>query len=137
MEKVEKKYYIRLEDSRLVEVSKEVYIVYYKMKREERYQIERDLQHGLLHYDEWDSEDTNGAEYIADKMADTEKEALDHIANQALWELIEQTGNQSDLCRLIAEGKTECEIAEILGINQSTVNRNKKRLYSKLRKILK
>ncbi len=118
-------------------MGKEVYIAYHKMKREEKYQKERDLQHGLLYYDGWDSEDTNGAEYIADKVADTEKEALDHIANQVLWELIEQAGSQSDLCRLIAEGKTECEIAEILGINQSTVNRNKKRLYRKLRKILK
>ena len=137
MDSEKKRYYIRLKNGSLVEVSKEVYIAYYKMKREEKYQKERDMRYGLLHYDSWDTETGNGAEYIADKAMDTEEEAIQHILWQQLWEMIGQFGEKSDLFRLIASGRTEREIAEILGINQSTVNRNKRRLYRKIKKLLK
>lgn len=137
MERSRKRYYIKLEPEGLVEVSEEVYIVYYKMKRAEKYQAERDKRHGLLYYDSWDTETGNGAEYIADKTMDTEEDAIHHISQQELWKMLSQIGEQSDLCRFIASGRTEREIAEILGISQSTVNRNKKRIYRKLKKILK
>lgn len=136
MDTDDKKYYVRLKSER-VEVSKEVYEAYYSMQRKEAYQTERDQRYGLLHYDAWDSENTNGVEYLADSAANTEEEALEHMMRQELWRLIDQAGGQSDLCKLIAEGRTEREIAEILGVTQSTVNRNKNRLYRRLRKNMK
>ena len=136
MDTEDKKYYIRLKSER-IEVTKEVYEVYYSMQRKEAYQIERDYRHGLLYYDAWDSENNNGVEYLPDKAANTEEEALDLITRQEFWTLIGQAGDQNDLCKLIADGRTEREIAEILGIAQSTVNRNKNRLYRRFRKKLK
>lgn len=137
MEKPKRKFYIRLQQTGLIEVSQEVYNAYYNMRREEKYQMERDLKHGVLYYDGWDTEDTNGEEYLADRTANTEKEALDHIMQQEFWDQTGLTSEQSKLLRLIAAGKTECEIAEILGISQSTVNRNKNRMYRRLKKILR
>ena len=54
------------------------------MKREEKYQAERDRRHGLLYYDSWDTENSTGAGYIVDKTVDTEEDAIQHISQQVL-----------------------------------------------------
>ena len=48
--KEDKKYYIKLDDKQLVEVTNDIYTVYYQMRRRERYLEERDLKNGLIYY---------------------------------------------------------------------------------------
>lgn len=58
-----KRYFIRVQKI-LVEVTGEVYTAYYEMERKEKYLIERDKSHGLLYYDGWDTETSNGVDFI-------------------------------------------------------------------------
>ncbi len=134
MDTEDKKYYIRLKSER-IEVTKEVYEAYYSMQRKAAYQTERDYRHDLLYYDAWDSERTNGAEYIPDVNFDTENEALKRLDREDFWKYIDRIDNKYHICRLIAMGKTEQEISEIIGISQQAVSKAKRRLFAKLKKI--
>ena len=58
-----KRYFIRVQKI-LVEVTGEVYTAYYEMERKEKYLLERDKAHGLLYYDGWDTETSNGVDFI-------------------------------------------------------------------------
>lgn len=58
-----KRYFIRVQKI-LVEVTGEVYTAYYEMERKEKYLLERDKSHGLLYYDGWDIETSNGVDFI-------------------------------------------------------------------------
>ena len=55
MNKTREKYFIKVQDD-LIEVSREVYITYYKMVRREKYLVERDREYGLIYYDGWNFE---------------------------------------------------------------------------------
>lgn len=130
-----KKYYVRLENNQLIEVSKEVYIAYYSMKREEKYQKERDLKHGLLYYDDWDTEEINGVEFIKDKNVNIDE----NIKFQELYEAIlnfENIYDEQKILLLLASGEKESNIAKRLKMSQSTVNRKKVRLLILLREYL-
>ena len=82
--KEERKYYIKLDDKQLVEVTKEVYTVYRQMERKERYQEERDLEKGLIHYDSWDTKNINGQDYIRYTEESTEEDILLEDDNESL-----------------------------------------------------
>ena len=130
-----KKYYVRLENNQLIEVSKEVYIAYYSMKREEKYQKERDLKHGLLYYDDWDTEEINGVEFIKDKNVNIDE----NIMFQELYETFlnfENIYDEQKILLLLALGEKESNIAKRLKMSQSTVNRKKVRLLILLREYL-
>lgn len=130
-----RRYYIKLKDEGLVEVSKEVYTTYYKMQREEKYQQERDLKNGLLHYNSWDSDRANGIDCIRDPAAGIEECVSEKIMLETLIEYIERHDRHKILA-LVAAGKKEDEIAAIIGISQSGVNKKKRRLLRKLAEIL-
>ncbi len=136
MDTEDKKYYIRLKSER-IEVTKEVYEAYYSMQRKAAYQTERDYRHGLLYYDAWDSERTNGVEYVPDINFDTEAEAIKRLDRESFWKYIDEVDCKYHICRLVAAGKTEEEIAQICGLTQSGVNKRKKRLFKKLARLLK
>ena len=130
-----KKYYVRLENNQIIEVSKEVYIAYYSMKREEKYQKERDLKHGLLYYDDWVTEEINGVEFIKDKNVNIDE----NIMFQELYEALlnfENIYDEQKILLLLASGEKESNIAKRLKMSQSTVNRKKVRLLILLREYL-
>lgn len=131
-----RRYYIKLKNDGLIEVSKEVYTTYYKMQREEKYQQERDLKNGLLHYDSWDSDRANGSDCIRDTAASIEERVNEKLMLETLVEYIEQH-DKHKILSLVAAGKKEDEIAAIIGISQSGVNKKKRRLLRKLAKIWK
>lgn len=133
MDEPDKRYFIKVQDE-VVEVSQEVYIAYYKMARQERYLDERDTAHGLLHYEAWTSEKMNGAEYIRDIDTNVEEEALQNLG-ESIWREVDRIGDKYGICRLVAIGKTEEEIAEIAGISQQAVNKAKQKLFKKLKNI--
>ena len=61
----EKKYYIRVPEA-LVEVSKEVYVEFYRSERRLRTLEEKDQRNGLLSYNAFDTDEGLGEEYVAD-----------------------------------------------------------------------
>lgn len=64
----EKKYYIRVQEA-YVEVSKEIYVEFYRSERRLRTLEERDQRNGLISYDAFDTDDGPGEEYIVDLNA--------------------------------------------------------------------
>ena len=129
-----KRYFIRVQKI-LVEVTGEVYTAYYEMERKEKYLLERDNDHSLLYYDGWDTETSNGVDFIKDNKTNVEEEAIKNLLPD-IWSYVEKIGDKYCICQLIASGKTEKEIAEICKVTQQTVNETKLRLFKKLKKII-
>ena len=134
MKKESKRYFIRVQKI-LVEVTGEVYTAYYEMERKEKYLLERDKSHGLLYYDGWDTETSNGVDFIKDNKVNVEEDAIKNLLPD-IWSYAEKIGDKYHICQLIADGKTEKEIAEICKVTQQTVNETKLRLFKKLKKII-
>ena len=55
----EKKYYVHIPGT-IVEVSKEIYEEYYHLDRKLRTLEEKDQRHGLIHYNNFDTDDSLG-----------------------------------------------------------------------------
>ena len=59
----EKKYYIRVPEA-LVEVSKEIYVEFYRSERRLRTLEEKDQRNGLISYNAFDTDEGLGEEYV-------------------------------------------------------------------------
>lgn len=133
--KEERKYYIKLDDKQLVEVTKDIYIVYYQMRRRERYLEERDLKNGLIYYSSWDTEDMNGEELLVDKSGSIEDVIFNDMRYKAVVSFINEN-DKRDILKLSIFGKTETQIAAILGVSQPYVSKEKTKLILALKKYL-
>ena len=133
--KEDRKYYIKLDGKQLVEVTKEVYTVYRQMERKERYQEERDLEKGLIHYDSWDTKNINGQDYIRYTEESTEETVISNMRYKAIVSFINEN-DKKDILKLSLLGKTEKQIAAILGVSQVSINKSKTKLFLALKKYL-
>ena len=68
--KEKKEYQIRI-PGRLVPVSKEVYLAYYRMARREQFVFEKDRRAGVAYYSDLDTDEILGEETIPDLAAPT------------------------------------------------------------------
>ena len=64
-----KEFYIRVKDE-LVEVTREVYLTYYRGKRGEETQLEKIRRNHVVSYDAFDTESALGAEMLIDTASD-------------------------------------------------------------------
>ena len=64
----EKKYYIKLQGE-LIEVSKEVYLAYYRMERSARVVVEKDQRNGTVLFSDLDTQEFLTAEMFQDQDA--------------------------------------------------------------------
>ena len=133
--KEERKYYIKLDDKQLVEVTKDIYTVYYQMRRRERYLEERDLKNGLIYYSSWDTEYMNGEELLVDKLGSIEDVIFNDMRYKAVVSFINEN-DKRDILKLSIFGKTETQIAAILGVSQPYVSKEKTKLILALKKYL-
>ncbi len=62
----EKQEYLIKVQGQLIPVTKEVYLIYYRMKRHELYLEEKDRAHGVFYYSALDTEETKGEDAIPD-----------------------------------------------------------------------
>ena len=76
-----------------------------------------------------------GVDFIKDNKVNVEEDAIKNLLPD-IWSYAEKIGDKYHICQLIADGKTEKEIAEICKITQQTVNETKLRLFKKLKKII-
>ncbi len=134
----EKKYLIRVKGE-LVEVSKEVYLIYHKMKRRALYLIEREKVHQVCLFSNLDSDEITGEEMIPDMDSDS----VEYIATKTLMadRLHEclKILNQRDrvlIPILFFDGKTEREAAEIYGVSHVAIHKKRVRILERLRKII-
>ena len=133
--KEEREYYIKLDDKQLVEVTKDIYTVYYQMRRREHYLEERDLKNGLIYYSSWDTENMNGEELLVDKSGSIEDVIFNDIRYKNIISFINKN-DKRDILKLSIFGKTETQIAAILGVSQPYVSKEKAKLILALKKYL-
>lgn len=134
----EKKYFIRIPHA-LVEVTEEVYLSYFRMKRRWSAQEERDTYNGLVSYDAMDTEEMLGEEIIPDSdQPSVEDIVTSKLLQEKLYYCLSQltAAEQSLICALFFKEKTEREYAKILGISQKAVNKRRHKVLIKLRRLM-
>ncbi len=131
----EKQYSIRV-GKRNVPVSEDVFKEYDSMARRERYQCARDRAKRLAHYDAWDIDGMNGAEFCADQEFSTEERALAAIEAEVIWQCVEKLKDEYQICRLISQGYSEREIAKICGVTKNAIHKRKKHIFEQLKMML-
>ena len=133
----EKKYYIHIPGT-IVEVSKEIYEEYYHLDRKLRTLEEKDQRHGLIHYNNFDTDDSLGEEIITEWTAESVEETVIRnlmIANLRVH-LAKLPVIERDLIHAIFYDQiSEADIGKRLGISQKAVNKRKKKILQKLQKL--
>ena len=125
----------KLSKALMVPVTEEVYYEYMRHewredKREQRKEQDLSLNQLLEDYD-LDFEDTDNSEDIQQSLEQAE-------LYSRLYRSIENINEPGKtIIQLLLKDKTEKEIAEIIGISQSSVNKKKKEAYKYLQKELK
>lgn len=133
-----KEYRIRI-SGKLVEVTKEVYLCYYRMQRRALFLEEKDGKHGVVYYSAMDTEETNGEEAIPDLTSPyVEDVVTDKLMVEQLYRCISRlTESEKTLIEaLYFQGKSEREWSAETGIPQKTINNRRLRLVGKLRKMM-
>jgi len=131
------KYVLKI-DGNQIEVSKRIYDEYYRLRNREIYLSHRDRKEGLLHYDAWDTEQSNGCyDLVVDIRFDTEERAIERIERSELWNIVNGVQDKYKICYFISRGYTEREIAEIYGVSQIAIHKQKKKIFKVLKKIFK
>ena len=132
--KEREKYVIRLGDSTLVEVNREIYLEWYRSERRERYQRERDRKYGLcsiegLHEKGYFPEQSVCA---ADVTLETVlwNECRDNLGN-ALKSLTKHDARLVQL--LYFEEITVKAAADIFGCSRKTIGKHRERILKELR----
>ena len=135
----EKKYYIRIKKA-LVEVTKEVYRVYYQMDRHERYLTEKDIAHKVWQYSNLDTEDILGEEMIPDlQSTSVEDLATANLLVEKLRRCIKllPDADQRLIHSIFYEGMSERQFARKEGIPLMTVRDKKVKILARLKSFLK
>lgn len=135
----EKKYFIKVPGT-LVEVTKDVYLAYFRARRRWSAQNERDTYNGLISYDAMDTEEMLGEETIPDSATlGVEDVALDRLMQEKLHRCLAELSmpEQDMLHALYFDGLSERQFSQRAGIPQRTIHDRKRRALAKLKKMLR
>lgn len=133
------KFYIKIK-GQLVEVTKDVYLAYYRGKRVEKTQLEKIHRNHVLSYDTFDTGSVLGAEMLIDTAsAEPEDIVISRIMAEKLHDgistLLEE--EQQLIFAIFFDGLSEREAAQKLGIPLMTLHNKKAGILAKLLKFLK
>ena len=132
------KKYLRVEDT-VVEVSQEVYDEYYRMDRQERYQVERDMNKGTLYYNRFNLEEKSGEEMLADVNCKSVEDQAEQENMMTLLREAIQTLSREEQCiifKMYYEDKPLRVIEEETQIPYSNLRRIHAVILSKLRQLV-
>ncbi len=110
----DKKHYIKVSGT-LVEVTKDVYLTYFRARRRWYAQKERDTYNGLVSYDTMDTEETLGEDTIPDsRTPSVEDIVLDKLLREKLRRcLAELSQSEQDMLHgLYFEGLSERQLSK-------------------------
>lgn len=136
-EEKEKTYYIRAMGE-AVEVPKDLYLAYFKMRRQEMGLLERDRYNGTLHYNDLDTNETVGIEALADESASVEDAVVNKLMVEKLRtgiSSLDETDRQL-IQALFFDGLSERKLSQKTGIPHMTIHDCKMRVLEKLKKFL-
>jgi len=128
-------YRICLEDGTLVEVTREVYLCWYQMRRKERYQIEKESKHHVYSLEALQKMSYYSDLSISDDM-DVEKIILQQMESEEIREMIMELSDYEQeiiYCLYYLELNTK-ETAEMLGRSRCAIGQKKQKLLRKLRR---
>lgn len=134
----EKKYYIKVQ-SELVEVSKEVYLTYYRMDRKARVVVEKDQRNGTVLFSDLDMKGLLTAEIFQDKEAvSVEEMAIGSVMKERLHQCLQTLSQQERdmIYALYFEGLSERQLSERTGVHYMTIHARKVRALQKLKKLM-
>ena len=133
------KFYIKVREE-LVEVTQEVYLTYYRARRRELAQIEKERRHRVLSYDAFGTSGALGAEMLADTASDEPEDLvitrlMAKKLHACLSKLSEEERRLVQL--LFFENASERAAALRLGLSAMTVHNRKERILAKLLKLMR
>lgn len=132
------KYIIKVE-GKLVEVTPEVYYTYFRMERQERWQEEKLQGHDVVSYDALDNTETVGVEVLPDlRLPSMEEVIMTREIYDKLHRAVDALPREERnlIHAIYFEGKSEREYAKILGISQNSTFKRRRKILSKLKKLM-
>ena len=126
-------------NGKLIAVTEEIYTVYYKMDRRERYLEERDTKHGTVYYNEMDTDEMSGVEAIYDpNAASVEQIVMDTLMREKLHRglVLLPESDRELIDALFFQGMSERQAAPVFGLSQKGINKRKARILATLKNIL-
>lgn len=132
------KYMIKIQGN-LIEVTEDVYYAYFRMERQERWQEEKKQGHEVVSYDALDNGETVGVEAIQDMESPSMEDLA--IANELKDRLHHVVAalpkTERELIQAIYfEGVSANDYANQVGLTHRGVNKQRKRILSKLKMLL-
>jgi len=124
---------------KLVAVTEEVYLAYYRQDRKARFSQEKDQNHGVVSFHNLDTGEMNGEDAIPDLTTPSVEDMVEgklmaeHL-HRCLALLTE--GERSLLGKIYFSGQSEYEVAQTLGIPRMTVHNRKVKALCKLKKMM-
>ena len=134
----EKKYYIKVQ-GKLAEVSKEVYLTYYRMERQARVVVEKDQRNGTVLFSDLDMEELLVEEMFQDRDAvSVEEIAVGSVMKEKLHQCLQALPQQERdiIYALFFEGLSERQLSDRTGIHFMTIHARKVRVLQKLRNLM-
>lgn len=121
----------------LLEVTRSKYLDYYRSERRQRYIKERAREKGDISYHALDTEELQGESIIRDLCADVEEQAIRNIMAEKLHIALKLFSEEEQrlIHMIYFEDQTETQCAEVFGVSHQAVNKRKKRILERLRKI--
>lgn len=135
MAEKQKKYVIKI-PGQLVEVTEEIYLTYYRMRRRELFLEEKDMQHGISRYSDLDTEEILGEEMIPDR---TSEDIQDTVVAKLMTERLQQClrllpdAERELIHALYFEGLSERQLSKRTGLPQKTINDRKHKALRRLK----
>ena len=123
----------------LMEVPEDAYKAFYKRKRREKYLKDRSKDNGDFSYDMLTTDEFNGEDILVDAVADTQGEAEKSLLLDKLRQGINSLSGyeQQLLHQLFSQRLSERTIADMYGVSQVAIHKQKARALAKLKKLLK
>lgn len=139
MEDKEKNVFVLPVKGELIQVTKEVYMEFYKQRNHEKYLKRKDKDNGIVSYDSWKMERQNGIDFLIDEDANIEDETMKKSDFEKLTKCLRLlTSDELYLIhKIYVECKTEKEVSYILKVTQQSVNIRKRKILKKLYNMLK
>ncbi|MDR3277323.1 MAG: sigma-70 family RNA polymerase sigma factor [Oscillospiraceae bacterium] len=130
-------YFIRA-DAELVEVDYEVYLTYYRMRRQEKTLLEKDARHGVVSYDAWDNESGPGAGAIRDPAPPPEELVLGKLTKRKLKRCLQELpADERDLIHaLFFTEKSIAALSRETGDAPRTLGCRRDAILKKLRRMM-
>ena len=130
------KYHIKIQND-LVEVTREVYLEYYRAVRRERAQKEKDQKHGVLSYDALDAEGRLGSELLSYSV-----NIEDLVSTSLMCEKLHQclahlpAPERELLFAIYFDELSERELHARSGVPQTTISYRKRKALAHLKNLL-